>query len=160
VPARLINIKYITIRAEKVASPVTALHSRNSNGRISVVRDATVTWLSVPIVLHVLCMLPWPWPDPRSSQGHGPFELPTIAHNYTFLGLSPPPLSRGAKNWRLTLIVWETWSTACRSPIFEFLSRKGIATVHTSRNVDISRHSNGHIFRYCVKIQSHGWVCW
>jgi len=27
VPARLINIKYITIRAEKVGSPVTALHS-------------------------------------------------------------------------------------------------------------------------------------
>jgi len=26
VPARLISIKYITIRAEKVASPVTALH--------------------------------------------------------------------------------------------------------------------------------------
>jgi len=26
VPARLINIKYITIRGEKVASPVTALH--------------------------------------------------------------------------------------------------------------------------------------
>jgi len=26
VPARLIKIKYITIRAEKVASPVTALH--------------------------------------------------------------------------------------------------------------------------------------
>ena len=25
-PARLTNIKYITIRAEKVASPVTALH--------------------------------------------------------------------------------------------------------------------------------------
>jgi len=28
VPARLINIKYITIRAEKVASPVTALQSK------------------------------------------------------------------------------------------------------------------------------------
>jgi len=27
VPARLINIKYITTRAEKVASPVTALHT-------------------------------------------------------------------------------------------------------------------------------------
>jgi len=26
VPARLIKIEYITIRAEKVASPVTALH--------------------------------------------------------------------------------------------------------------------------------------
>jgi len=27
VPTRLINIKYITIRAEKVASPVTALQN-------------------------------------------------------------------------------------------------------------------------------------
>jgi len=31
VPARLINIKYITIRAEKAASPVTALHRDNLN---------------------------------------------------------------------------------------------------------------------------------
>jgi len=31
--------------------------SRNSNGRISVVRDATVTCLSMLVVLHVLCML-------------------------------------------------------------------------------------------------------
>jgi len=38
VPARLINIKYITIRAEKVASPVTALHS---NDRIEVTKDWT-----------------------------------------------------------------------------------------------------------------------
>ena len=30
-PARLINIKYITIRAQKVASPVTALHSGSDN---------------------------------------------------------------------------------------------------------------------------------
>jgi len=37
-----------------------------------------------------------------------------------------------------------------RSPIFEFPSRKGITTV------DISRHSYGHIFRYCVTLQSHG----
>jgi len=32
VPTRLINIKYITIRAEKVASPVTALHGHNRHG--------------------------------------------------------------------------------------------------------------------------------
>jgi len=44
--------------------------------------------------------------------------------------------------------------------MFEFPSRKGITTVQTSRNVDISRHSNGHIFRYSVKLQSHGWVRW
>jgi len=30
VPARLIKIKYITIRAEKVASPVTALQSKTT----------------------------------------------------------------------------------------------------------------------------------
>ena len=41
-----------------------------------------------------------------------------------------------------------TWSTACQRPIFEFPSRKGITRVQTSRNVDISRHSNGHIFQY------------
>jgi len=37
VPARLINIKYITIRAEKVASPVTALQLAVSTS--SPVRD-------------------------------------------------------------------------------------------------------------------------
>jgi len=31
--------------------------SRNSNGRISVVRDATVTCLGMLVVLYVLCML-------------------------------------------------------------------------------------------------------
>jgi len=28
------------------------------------------------------------------------------------------------------------------------------------RQLPISQHSNGHIFRYCVKIHSYGWVCW
>jgi len=64
--------------------------SRNSNGHISVLRDTAVTWLGTPVVPHILCMLMWPWPDPRSRsvQGHGAFELPRIAHNCTFLGLS------------------------------------------------------------------------
>jgi len=31
--------------------------SRNSNGRVSVVCDATVTWLGMLVVLHVLYML-------------------------------------------------------------------------------------------------------
>jgi len=30
------------------------------------VRDTTVTWLSMQVVLHALCMLTWPWPDSRS----------------------------------------------------------------------------------------------
>jgi len=53
-----------------------------------------------------------------------------------------------------------TWSTACQRPIFEFPYRKGITRVQTSRNVDISLHSNGDIFRYWVMLQSHGWVRW
>jgi len=32
------------------------------------------------------------------SQGHGAFELPTIARNCTFLGLSFPPLPRGIQD--------------------------------------------------------------
>ena len=78
------------------------------------------------------------------GQGHGTFELPTIAHNCTFPHLSPLPLLRGAQNWCLSEIDW-TWTTACRSPIFDVPSRKAITTVQTSPNVDISRHSNGHI---------------
>ena len=31
--------------------------SRNSNGHISVMRDATVRWLGMLVVLQVLCML-------------------------------------------------------------------------------------------------------
>ena len=34
---------------------------------------------------------------------------------------------------------------ACRSPIFDFPSRKAIMRVQTSSNVDISQNSNGHI---------------
>ena len=40
--------------------------SRNSDGHISVVRDATVRWLGMLVVLHILCTLMWPWPDPMS----------------------------------------------------------------------------------------------
>jgi len=37
-------------------------------GHISVLREATVTWLGMLLVLHVaiLCMLIWPWSDPNS----------------------------------------------------------------------------------------------
>ena len=42
-------------------------------------------------------------------------------------------------------MIRDTWSTACRSPIFEFLSTKAIKRVQTSPNVDISRNSNGRI---------------
>ena len=83
-------------------------------------------------------------------------QLPTNAHFQVYL-LRHFPLELKTDGW-----YWQyaTWSTACQRPIFEFPSRKVITRVQTSRNVDISRHSNGHIFRYWVMLQSHGWVRW
>jgi len=37
-------------------------------------------------------------PIQGQGQGHGAFELPTVAHNCTFPRLSPLPLSCGAQN--------------------------------------------------------------
>ena len=47
-------------------------------------RDATVTCLGLLVVLHVLCMLCDLDPTQGQGLGHGPFELPTIAHKCTF----------------------------------------------------------------------------
>ena len=46
-------------------------------------------------------------PIQGQCQGHRAFELPKTAHNCTFLGLSPPPLSRACQNWWLVVIVWD-----------------------------------------------------
>jgi len=37
-------------------------------------------------------------PIQGQGQGHGAFELPKIAHNCTYLGLCPLPLSPAAQN--------------------------------------------------------------
>jgi len=46
-------------------------------------------------------------PDVAPWERVGMSELPTIARSSTFPGLSPPPPSREAQNWWLTLIVWD-----------------------------------------------------
>ena len=51
--------------------------SWNSTGHILAVRDATVIWLGTLLVLHLLCMLMWPWPDPMSRSRA--FELLKIS---------------------------------------------------------------------------------
>jgi len=101
--------------------------------------DVTLTQSKVKVTDHLNCR-----------------QLAINAHFQVYL-LCRFRLELKTDGWR-----WQygTWSTAYRSPIFEFPSRKGITTVQTSQNVDISRHSNGHIFRYCVMLQSHSWVCW
>ena len=45
-------------------------------------------------------------PIQGQGQGHGPIELPTVAHNCTFLDLAPP-FSRGAQKWWLLVIIWD-----------------------------------------------------
>jgi len=54
VGARFLNSR-IAITRVQTSSNVDI--SRNSNGHISVLRDATVTWLGKLVVLHVLSML-------------------------------------------------------------------------------------------------------
>ena len=57
---QLVGARFLNFPPGKVITRVQSLPyvhiSRYSNGRISVVRDATVTWLRVLIVLHVLCI--------------------------------------------------------------------------------------------------------
>ena len=102
-------------------------------------------WCDTHVVGHAGSCVCWCDLDPIQGQGHRALEFPKIAENWTFLGQSPPPFSRGSQNWWLVMIVHGNWSTACRSPIFAFPSRKAIARVQTLQNVDISRNSNGHI---------------
>ena len=56
VGARFLNFLLGKLFTRVQTSPFVDI-SRNSNGRISVVRDATVTCLGMLVVLQVLCML-------------------------------------------------------------------------------------------------------
>jgi len=71
-----------------VQSSWNANITRISNGHISLLLEATVTWSGMLAVLYVLHMLIWPWTDPRSRSRSLIFS---ISANCTFLHLSPPP---------------------------------------------------------------------
>jgi len=131
----------------------------HSNGHISVAHNATVTCLGTLVVLHILCTLMWPWPDPRSrSQSvwislilfkilalYKSFTyLLTIGHNCTFPGLSPPPILCAAQNWWLILIVWDL-KYSLSEPDFRISFYKSYQESSNFANIDISRYSNGRI---------------
>ena len=78
---------------------------RHSNGHISVLCNATVTWLGLQVDLHVLCMLMWPWPNPRSRSRSRTIWTSYNVHFQVYL--LRHPLSRGAQNWWLILTVWD-----------------------------------------------------
>jgi len=73
-----------------------------SNGHISGLLQGKVTCSGKLVVLYVLRMLIWPWPDQRSRSRSLSFWS---SENCTFLCLSLPYRHR-AQNWWLTTIVW------------------------------------------------------
>jgi len=113
--------------------------TRISNGQISILLEARVCWSGTLVVLYILCILMRPCPI--QGQGHGASEVPIVALFYVYL-----PCHFGLKlktdSW---LWLHGTYSTAFRSLIFEFPSKKAITWLHTSRNVDITRISKGHM---------------
>jgi len=126
--------------------------------------DMTLTWSKVKVTEHLnFCQLPitagWPtcivYVDVTLTRSkvkvtdHFNFrQLPINVHFQVYL------LRHFRVNSKLTVDI----DSMARRPIFEFLSRKGISRVQTSRNVDISRHSNGHIFRYWAMLHTVTWL--
>jgi len=80
--------------------------SRNSNGHTLVLRDATVTWLGMLVVLRVLCVLISPWPIQGQRQGHGAFELRTTTKAEHAGGDDCSPLAglSGSFKWSTTVL--------------------------------------------------------
>ena len=62
-------------------------------------------WACMQSYMYYVC---WCDLDPIQcqGQGHGPFELPTIAHKCTFPGISPPPLSNFTECRYFTTFKW------------------------------------------------------
>jgi len=85
-----------------------------------------------------------PRPDMRTSMTSTQCKVKVTSKNCTFLGLSSLPFWCGAQNWWLVMIAWDLvyilWS-----PIFKFPSKTALIWAQTSRNVDITRISNGRI---------------
>jgi len=65
----------------------------HSNGHISVLRNATVTWLRTLVVLHLLCNCCDLDPIEGQGRGHGAFELPTISEVVHAGGVDRSPLA-------------------------------------------------------------------
>jgi len=57
---------------------------RNSKSHISVLLEARVTWSGMLVVLYVLFMMTWPWPDPRSRLTWGRWPQTRYGAFYCF----------------------------------------------------------------------------
>jgi len=57
-------------------------------------------WVDLDRICAPVCL----WPDPKSRSRLLSFWS---SENCTILGLSPPPIWRGAENWWLIMIVWD-----------------------------------------------------
>ena len=114
-----------------VQSSWNANITRISNGHISLLLEATVTWSGMLVVLYVLHMLIWPWRDPRSRSRSMAFWG---SENCTVLRHCGVELK--TEGW---LRQYGTLSTAFWSQISEFIFQLAVMWLPSSRNVDITR---------------------
>ena len=113
--------------------------TRISKSHISILLEARVTSSGKGVVVYVLCMLMWPWPNSRSRSLSF-----WNSENCTSLGLYPPSFWSGAQSWWLIAIVWNLVYSLSK-PDFWISFSMSYQVTATSRNVDMTGHSNGHI---------------
>jgi len=130
---------------------------RNLNGHISVVRDTAVTWLSTQVVLHVLCMLTWPSPDP-SSRSQSIWTYDNCPELHISRSISSAISARSSK-----LMV----GGHCMGPGLQFVGARflnfhlgKLSREFKLRPISIFDEIQMAIFRrYCITLQSRGWAC-
>jgi len=104
------------------------VYYRLSNGYICLLLEARVTWSSVLVVLYVLCMLMWPWPDLRSrSRSCGNDHQPLYGPLLLFFNLCAHCCSERHPHMTfwvfvtiiLLLVLWCCWLVTWRASGFK-----------------------------------------
>jgi len=80
---------------------IKLVSNKRKKRKLKLFSDFTLIWYTAD--LNRLWVTVWPRPDLRSSSRSRSFRS---CKNWTLLGLSPPPLWRGAQNWWMIVIAW------------------------------------------------------
>ena len=91
---------------------------------ISILLEARVIWSGMLVVLYVLCMLTWPWPNPRWRSRSQLLKCRKL-HFW-----------HGAQNWWLIMVVSWDLVYSFRSQISEFLPQLVVRWLQSLLNVD------------------------
>ena len=91
----------------------------------------------------------WPRPDLRSRWGSF-----WSSESCTFLGLYPPPFSRGAQNWRLAMIVWDVQGLQLFGARFLAVTVSWRSRDFEVREMLISSEATGFLSPRCLRLKS------